>query len=129
LTTTPEAAVRAEQEERTGAVPAPSAAPSGPQGAPADSAVPADSAAPTDAGPPAPAPAIRGATAPAASSRVRARLARLGSQRPGGPSPVLEPLFRIVRASDPKADLRTLERAYQIAEKYHRGQRRKSGDP
>jgi GTP pyrophosphokinase len=34
-----------------------------------------------------------------------------------------------VRASDPKADLRTLERAYQIAEKHHRGQRRKSGDP
>jgi GTP pyrophosphokinase len=42
---------------------------------------------------------------------------------------VLEPLFRIVRASDPKADLRLLERAYQVAEKYHRGQRRKSGDP
>jgi guanosine-3',5'-bis(diphosphate) 3'-pyrophosphohydrolase len=65
-----------------------------------------------------------------ASNRVRARLARLGSQRPNtGPSPVLEPLFRIVRAGDPKADLRTLERAYAIAEKYHRGQRRKSGDP
>ncbi len=42
---------------------------------------------------------------------------------------MLEPLFRIVRASDPKADLRLLERAYQVAEKYHRGQRRKSGDP
>ncbi|MBS2963752.1 bifunctional (p)ppGpp synthetase/guanosine-3',5'-bis(diphosphate) 3'-pyrophosphohydrolase [Actinocrinis puniceicyclus] len=74
-------------------------------------------------------PAGTRTSAPAASSRVRARLARLGGPRPGGPSPVLEPLFRIVRASDPKADLRTLERAYQIAEKYHRGQRRKSGDP
>ena len=42
---------------------------------------------------------------------------------------MLEPLFRIVRASDPKADLRLLERAYQVAERYHRGQRRKSGDP
>jgi GTP pyrophosphokinase len=63
------------------------------------------------------------------SSRVRARLARLGGARAGGPNPVLEPLFRIVRASDPKADLRLLERAYQVAEKYHRGQRRKSGDP
>ncbi|WP_212522492.1 RelA/SpoT family protein, partial [Actinospica acidithermotolerans] len=62
-------------------------------------------------------------------SRVRARLARLGGSRAGGPNPVLEPLFRIVRASDPKADLRLLERAYQVAEKYHRGQRRKSGDP
>jgi guanosine-3',5'-bis(diphosphate) 3'-pyrophosphohydrolase len=70
-----------------------------------------------------------GRPAPATSSRVRARLARLGGPRSGGPSPVLEPLFRIVRASDPKADLRTLERAYQIAEKHHRGQRRKSGDP
>ena len=63
------------------------------------------------------------------SSRVRARLARLGGARAGGPNPVLEPLFRIVRASDPKADLRLLERAYQVAERYHRGQRRKSGDP
>jgi GTP pyrophosphokinase len=63
------------------------------------------------------------------SSRVRARLARLGGARAGGPNPVLEPLFRIVRASDPKADLRQLERAYQVAERYHRGQRRKSGDP
>jgi GTP pyrophosphokinase len=60
---------------------------------------------------------------------VRARLARLGGARAGGPNPVLEPLFRIVRASDPKADLRQLERAYQVAERYHRGQRRKSGDP
>jgi guanosine-3',5'-bis(diphosphate) 3'-pyrophosphohydrolase len=63
------------------------------------------------------------------SSRVRARLARLGGARAGGANPVLEPLFRIVRASDPKADLRQLERAYQVAERYHRGQRRKSGDP
>ncbi|HEX4788896.1 MAG TPA: bifunctional (p)ppGpp synthetase/guanosine-3',5'-bis(diphosphate) 3'-pyrophosphohydrolase [Actinospica sp.] len=60
---------------------------------------------------------------------MRARLARLGGARAGGPNPVLEPLFRIVRASDPKADLRLLERAYQVAERYHRGQRRKSGDP
>ncbi|HEV2635045.1 MAG TPA: bifunctional (p)ppGpp synthetase/guanosine-3',5'-bis(diphosphate) 3'-pyrophosphohydrolase [Actinocrinis sp.] len=75
-----------------------------------------------------PSPGSSGASG--ASNRVRARLARLGSQRPNsGPSPVLEPLFRIVRAGDPKADLRTLERAYAIAERYHRGQRRKSGDP
>jgi GTP pyrophosphokinase len=78
-------------------------------------------------------PAVPAAPSPPAqhqpSSRVRARLARLGGARAGGPNPVLEPLFRIVRASDPKADLRLLERAYQVAEKYHRGQRRKSGDP
>jgi guanosine-3',5'-bis(diphosphate) 3'-pyrophosphohydrolase len=65
----------------------------------------------------------------ASSSRVRARLARLGAQRGSAGNPVLEPLFRTVRAIHPKADLRPLERAYQIAEKHHRGQRRKSGDP
>jgi GTP pyrophosphokinase len=40
---------------------------------------------------------------------------------------VLEPLFRTVRSNHPKADLRDLERAYQIAERYHRGQERDSG--
>jgi GTP pyrophosphokinase len=63
------------------------------------------------------------------SGRVRARLARLGAQRATGINPVLEPLFRTVRATHPKADLRPLEQAFRIAEKYHRGQRRKSGDP
>ncbi|HET9946428.1 MAG TPA: bifunctional (p)ppGpp synthetase/guanosine-3',5'-bis(diphosphate) 3'-pyrophosphohydrolase [Actinomycetes bacterium] len=67
------------------------------------------------------------ATAPP-SRRVRARLARLGAQRPSG-NPVLEPLFRVVRQTHPKADLRTIERAYEVAELHHRGQLRKSGDP
>ena len=60
--------------------------------------------------------------------RVRARLARLGAQRPSS-NPVLEPLFRVVRQTHPKADLRMLERAYEVAETHHRGQKRKSGDP
>ncbi len=61
--------------------------------------------------------------------RMRARLARIGS-RPGGTSnPVLEPLFRSVRASHPKADLALLERAYEVAERMHGSQMRKSGDP
>ncbi|MGN6087673.1 MAG: HD domain-containing protein, partial [Actinomycetales bacterium] len=59
---------------------------------------------------------------------MRARLARLGSQRPAN-NPVLEPLFRTIRNTHPKADLREVERAYAVAERYHRGQRRKSGDP
>ncbi|MFC5723297.1 RelA/SpoT family protein [Streptomyces gamaensis] len=66
------------------------------------------------------------------SSRVRARLARLGVQRSSPYNPVLEPLLRIVRSNDPKADaatLRQIERAYQVAERWHRGQKRKSGDP
>lgn len=67
---------------------------------------------------------------PASSSnRVRARLARLGVQRGSPYNPVLEPLLRIVRSNDPKADLRQIERAYQVAERWHRGQKRKSGDP
>jgi len=78
--------------------------------------------------------ASTGASAPARSSgassgRVRARLARLGGQRTSTFNPVLEPLFRIVRSNDPKADLRDLERAYRIADRWHRGQKRKSGDP
>jgi len=66
------------------------------------------------------------------SNRVRARLARLGVQRSNPYNPVLEPLLRIVRSNDPKADtatLRRIERAYQVAERWHRGQKRKSGDP
>ncbi len=64
-----------------------------------------------------------------AASRVRARLARLGPTR-GLQTPVeLEPLFRIVRSSQPKADLREVERAYAVAEQRHRGQVRKSGEP
>jgi guanosine-3',5'-bis(diphosphate) 3'-pyrophosphohydrolase len=60
--------------------------------------------------------------------RMRARLARIGS-RPQGGNPVLEPLFRAVRANHPKADLALLERAYLTAEKMHGAQMRKSGDP
>jgi GTP diphosphokinase / guanosine-3',5'-bis(diphosphate) 3'-diphosphatase len=66
---------------------------------------------------------------PSSSNRVRARLARLGVQRGSPYNPVLEPLLRIVRSNDPKTDLRQLERAYQVAERWHRGQKRKSGDP
>jgi GTP diphosphokinase / guanosine-3',5'-bis(diphosphate) 3'-diphosphatase len=75
-----------------------------------------------------------GPTRPAggSSGRVRARLARLGVQRSSPYNPVLEPLLRIVRGNDPKGDtaqLRQIERAYQVAERWHRGQKRKSGDP
>ncbi|WP_348534360.1 bifunctional (p)ppGpp synthetase/guanosine-3',5'-bis(diphosphate) 3'-pyrophosphohydrolase [Kitasatospora sp. GP82] len=66
------------------------------------------------------------------SGGMRARLARFGGQRGTVLNPVLEPLFRTIRANDPKADpalLRDIERAYVVAEKWHRGQKRKSGDP
>ncbi|MFB6893736.1 RelA/SpoT family protein [Kitasatospora sp. NPDC056327] len=67
-----------------------------------------------------------------AAGGMRARLARLGGQRSSVLNPVLEPLFRSIRANDPKADpalLRDIEKAYAVAEKWHRGQKRKSGDP
>ncbi len=63
-----------------------------------------------------------------APARVRARLARLGGARHPNRAPMLEPLFRVVRATHPKADLGIIERAYRTAEKYHTGQMRKSGD-
>ncbi|MEV5140288.1 RelA/SpoT family protein [Streptomyces syringium] len=84
------------------------------------------------AGPVRPAPPQGPTPRPGSSSRVRARLARLGVQRSSPYNPVLEPLLRIVRGNDPKADvttLRQIERAYQVAERWHRGQKRKSGDP
>lgn len=83
---------------------------------------------------PAPAPPVKPASAKSAgsSNRVRARLARLGVQKSNPYNPVLEPLLRIVRSNDPKietATLRQIEQAYQVAERWHRGQKRKSGDP
>jgi GTP pyrophosphokinase len=85
---------------------------------------------------PAKPPAVRASAGQPAragsSNRVRARLARLGVQRANPYNPVLEPLLRIVRSNDAKtetATLRQIERAYQVAERWHRGQKRKSGDP
>jgi GTP diphosphokinase / guanosine-3',5'-bis(diphosphate) 3'-diphosphatase len=81
----------------------------------------------------APARAVSGVSGRSGSSnRVRARLARLGVQRSSPFNPVLEPLLRIVRGNAPKiesATLRQIEHAYQVAERWHRGQKRKSGDP
>lgn len=68
------------------------------------------------------------AKAPLTARGMRARLARVGT-RPPSSNPVLEPLFRAVRANHPKADLALLERAYAVADKWHTGQMRKSGDP
>src|SRR5688572_13054660 len=68
------------------------------------------------------------AKAPLTARGMRARLARVGT-RPPSSNPVLEPLFRAVRANHPKADLALLERAYVTAERLHAEQKRKSGDP
>jgi GTP pyrophosphokinase len=68
-------------------------------------------------------------TATGATARVRSRLARFGTGRAPAQSPVIEPLLQAVRTNHPKADLTLLERAYATAERAHRGQLRKSGDP
>ena len=65
---------------------------------------------------------------PVSGRSMRSRLARMGTRAPTT-NPVLEPLFRSVRASHPKADLALLERAYTVAEQMHGTQMRKSGDP
>ncbi|MGI3782559.1 MAG: RelA/SpoT family protein [Janthinobacterium lividum] len=58
--------------------------------------------------------------------RMRQRLARLGATRPQ--TAALDPLFQVIRANHPKADLSLVERAFHTAERFHREQRRKSGD-
>ncbi|MEU1591699.1 bifunctional (p)ppGpp synthetase/guanosine-3',5'-bis(diphosphate) 3'-pyrophosphohydrolase [Streptomyces sp. NPDC005708] len=135
----PLTAAKPEPSSKAAAQPARSAknAPHGPvehaQSAPVDQAAeqPRPKPAPAErsaAVRPAPAPPTRSGS----SNRVRARLARLGVQRANPYNPVLEPLLRIVRSNDPKienATLRQVERAYQVAERWHRGQKRKSGDP
>jgi GTP diphosphokinase / guanosine-3',5'-bis(diphosphate) 3'-diphosphatase len=79
--------------------------------------------------PPEPEPATPGAQVAPAGVGVRRRLARLGAQRGSGVNPVLEPLIKTIRATHPKADIRMVERAYDVAAYWHRDQKRKSGDP
>jgi len=63
------------------------------------------------------------------AAMMRRRLARLGAPRAGAVNPVLEPLIRTVRTTHPKADIRKIERAYEVAARLHAGQSRRSGDP
>ncbi|MGQ5638656.1 MULTISPECIES: RelA/SpoT family protein [unclassified Streptomyces] len=105
------------------------------QSAPVEKAAEASRPKPAPPERPAQPPVVRqpaGQPRTGSSNRVRARLARLGVQRANPYNPVLEPLLRIVRSNDPKIEnstLRQIERAYQVAERWHRGQKRKSGDP
>ncbi|HTW20428.1 MAG TPA: HD domain-containing protein, partial [Mycobacteriales bacterium] len=74
-------------------------------------------------------PAAQTPTAePAAGARVRARLGRLAGSK-DAPPPELEPLLKVLRANHPKADARLVIRAYEVAERCHRGQQRRSGEP
>src|SRR5215472_666225 len=77
----------------------------------------------------APAGGQSGPEAPSGAAAVRRRLARLGAARVGAVNPVLEPLIKTVRTTHPKADIRKIERAYELAARLHAGQSRRSGDP
>jgi GTP diphosphokinase / guanosine-3',5'-bis(diphosphate) 3'-diphosphatase len=58
---------------------------------------------------------------------VRALVARTLSSR--SPAQALEPLVQVHLEAHPKADVQMLRQAYEIAERAHRGQYRKSGEP
>jgi GTP diphosphokinase / guanosine-3',5'-bis(diphosphate) 3'-diphosphatase len=68
--------------------------------------------------------------APPADSQargVKAVLAKVRAPRQA-PAPVFDQLLREVRAQRPKADVKLIERAFEIAANAHDGQVRKSGD-
>jgi GTP pyrophosphokinase len=60
-----------------------------------------------------------------ASARVRNRLARIGGKS-GSLDAVLDPLIKVYRATHPKGDVSSIQKAYEIAERMHEGQTRKS---
>jgi GTP pyrophosphokinase len=60
---------------------------------------------------------------------VRALVARTLSNRGTAQALALEPLVQVHLEAHPKADVAMLGRAYAIAERMHRGQCRKSGEP
>ncbi len=61
------------------------------------------------------------------TATLRTLLPRLFSR--AQPAGAVDRLLKTVRATHPKADLALIERAYSAAEKAHRGQARKSGEP
>ena len=74
-------------------------------------------------------PATSGNRSSGSGMWVRNRLVRLGVRGAPATTPALEPVLQAVRTNHPKSDLSMLERAYATAERCHRGQERKSGDP
>ncbi len=68
-------------------------------------------------------------TSTSASRRVRARLARRMTAQRSAVNPVLEPLVAVHRESFPKANVSLLQKAYEVAERRHADQLRRSGDP
>jgi GTP pyrophosphokinase len=70
------------------------------------------------------------ATAAPTGRRVRARLARFNTPwQTTQLSEVLNPVVAEHKLSHPKADVQLLQRAFDVASRWHAGQFRKSGDP
>ncbi len=63
------------------------------------------------------------------SASVRQRLVRFATRPSATASPILEPLLVAVRANHPKVDISVIAKAYVAADRAHRGQLRRSGDP
>ncbi len=64
-----------------------------------------------------------------ASARVRNRLARMGGGKSESADTVLDPLIKVYRSTHAKGEVAAIRKAYEIAERMHDGQKRKSGDP
>lgn len=68
------------------------------------------------------------AKAPQPRMRMRERFVRWRAPKQATQA-VLDPLISTMLAAHPSSDIALLERAYETADHYHRGQTRKSGDP
>ena len=77
---------------------------------------------------PASRPVFGRAVFPGRSERTRSTLSVLSGESVPS-SPILVPLLRTVQSTHPDEDLTVLERAFQVADAHHEGQKRKSGDP
>ena len=62
------------------------------------------------------------------ASSLRSRLPRIFTRSTGLLSNELNELIRTVRTSHPRSDYQVVERAYRTAERFHEGQKRKSGE-
>jgi GTP pyrophosphokinase len=62
------------------------------------------------------------------ATSLRSRLPRIFTRSSTSYGADLAELIKVVRNNHPKADYQVIDRAYRVAEKYHEGQKRKSGE-
>ncbi len=74
-------------------------------------------------------PAASSALPPDVPRRARSRIPFFGARQAPAVDRLLAPLLQTVAAVSPKEDHTLIQRAYTVAERAHRGQFRKSGDP